>query len=67
MPKRKYVTRLQSLESFIEPLPTERLIHLAKVALDEVARREETKRLGPEKATSKPEPRVLQAHGRTLR
>ena len=66
MPKRKYVTRLQSLESFIEPLPTERLIYLAKAALDEVARREESKRLGPEKS-ARPEPRALQAHGRTLR
>jgi hypothetical protein len=66
VPKRRYVTRLQSLESFIEPLPTERLIYLAKAALDEVARREESKRLGPEKA-ARPEPRVLQAHGRTLR
>jgi len=65
MPKRRYVTRLQSLESFITPLPTERLIYLAKVALDEVARREETKRLGPEKAAK--EPRVFQQHGRTLR
>ncbi len=66
MPKRKYVTRLNSLESFITPLPTDRLICLAKVALDEVARREETRRLGPERPT-KAEPRVLQAHGRTLR
>ncbi len=66
MPKRKYVTRLQSLESFIEPLPTERLIYLAKAALDEVAKREQDRRLGAEKP-AKAEPRVLQAHGRTLR
>jgi hypothetical protein len=65
MAKRRYVTRLNSLESFIEPLPTERLIHLAKAALDEIAKREQDKRLGAEKPAK--EPRVFQQHGRTLR
>lgn len=65
MPARRYVTRLNSLESFITPLPTDRLIALAKAALDELANRETEKRLGAEKP--KAAPRVFQQHGRTLR
>lgn len=63
MPSGKYLRNPLPIETFIAPLPTERLIWLAKVVLDELAKRELAKR--PVK--SKPQPQVFQQHGRTLR
>jgi hypothetical protein len=40
VPTRKYVLRSQSMQSFIQPLPTDRLLWLIKIAADEIADRE---------------------------
>jgi len=63
--KRKYVKQLQSLQSFVEPLPTERLVWLAKIALDELSERIAVQR--PSNAGPDTEPRALHPSGRTLR
>ena len=63
--RRKYVKVNQSMQSFLTPLPTDKLIWLAKAALDEVALREDLERLAKKPSTT--EPRPLQLHGRTLR
>lgn len=65
--KRKYVRQLQSIQSLIEPLPTDRLIWLAKIAMDEVI-----ERLHPPQGRSVARPEAgpsttLHPNGRTLR
>lgn len=65
MAKRKYVKQLQSMQSYIEPLPTDRLIWLAKAALDEIALRTEQAERAAKLAA--PKAREFQQHGRTLR
>lgn len=65
--KRKYVKVQQSMQSFLEPMPSERLIWLAKMALDIVVLRGEDERLNKRTTLAEVETRVLQAHGRTLR
>jgi hypothetical protein len=63
--RRKYVKVNQSMQSFLQPLPTDKLIWLAKAALDEVALREDLDRLNRKPTPA--EPRALQLHGKTLR
>jgi hypothetical protein len=65
MPKRKYVLVRQSMQSFIEPLPTDKLIWLAKAALDEIALRTAAAERSAKLAA--PKAREFQQHGRTLR
>jgi len=64
-PRRKYVRQMQTLSSFIEPMPTDRLIWLAKMALDEVTKRAQVAERSTKVVTSKP--REFQQHRRTLR
>lgn len=65
-PRRKYVKQLQSLQSIVEPLPTDRLVWLAKIALDELSSRiqapQRPSRSGPDEPETK-----LHPNGRTLR
>ena len=63
--RRKYVKVNQSMQSFLQPLPTDKLIWLAKAALDEVARRDDAERLNKKPAPAVP--RQFQQNGRTLR
>lgn len=65
MAKRKYVLIRQSMQSFIEPQPTERLIWLAKICLDEIALRTSAAELKAKQDA--PKAREFQEHGRTLR
>lgn len=65
MPARKYVVYLQSMQSFIEPQPTERLIWLAKICLDEITKRAQSGERAAKLAM--PKAREFQQHGRTLR
>lgn len=67
MPARQYVKKLESIQSFVEHLPTDRLIFLAKASLDEVAKREVDRQRAEARAHAKPAPRVFQQQGRTLR
>lgn len=68
-PKRKYTKHAQSMQSFITPLPTDRLLWLIKLAADEITQRELESDLGRKRG---PRPmefklRDLQPQGRTLR
>lgn len=63
--RRKYVKINQSMQSFLQPLPTDKLIWLAKAALDEVALRDDLDRLSKKPAPA--DPRQFQQNGRTLR
>jgi hypothetical protein len=66
MPRRPRDKRIPlSFKSFIQPLPTEHLVWLARMAMDEVQRR----MLAPQrKSLTGPEPELRLHHsGRTLR
>ncbi len=68
-PKRKYARHAQSMQHFLKPLPTDRLLWLIKLAADEIAERELELDLGRKRG---PKPmefklRDLQPQGRTLR
>ncbi len=62
----KLIKVLTSIKAFIEPLPTDVLIWLAKSALDEVADRQ-TAPLRASKKDKETHPQFLHPSGRTLR
>ena len=66
-PKRKYAKHAQSMQSFLKPLPTDRLLWLIKLAADEIAERELERggKPGPKPMGFKL--RDLEPVGRTLR
>ncbi len=68
-PKRKYAKHAQSMQSFIKPLPTDRLLWLIKLAADEITERELQLDLGAKRGPKPMEFRLrdLQPQGRTLR